>query len=112
MLRTLIFSLFCLTFGSCQVEYEQDNIHANANMQVHKQHIYLAAPSIHEEYYVDDFSSIINFHTQLATAIRQYDEVSVIVDADTKKYFSGKLDDALLIEADVYDIWMRDFGLA
>ena len=111
MIRVVVLPLFCLTFGSCSVDYEENTVDLSTDMQASKQHIYLAAPSIHEEYYTDAFENIIDFHTDLPKAIAQHDEVSVIVDADTKNYFSDKLEEELLIEADVYDIWMRDFGL-
>jgi hypothetical protein len=37
------------------------------------------------------------------------DNVVILVDKDTKPYFTGKVPEDILLVDDVRDIWMRDF---
>ncbi len=69
----------------------------------------LSAPSIHNEYYKSAFQQIVNFQIDYAATILTNDNVVVIVDKDTKRFYEGKLPEDVLITADVFDIWMRDF---
>lgn len=69
----------------------------------------LSAPSVHNIYYKPAFQKIVDFQINYAKAILGNDNVVVIVDKDTKKFYQDKLPEDVLITADVYDIWMRDF---
>jgi agmatine/peptidylarginine deiminase len=69
----------------------------------------LSAPSIHDEYYTKAFKKIVNFQISYAKAIIGNDNVVVIVDKDTRKYYEKELPEDILITAEVHDIWMRDF---
>ena len=69
----------------------------------------LSAPSVHDAYYKPAFQSIIAFQIAYATAIMSNDNVVVIVDQDTKPYYEDHLPADILLTADIYDIWMRDF---
>ena len=66
--------------------------------------IVLAAPSIHDEYYGDYFNEIVRFQKNYAERVLEAnaDTVRIIVDADTKKYYSDTLAEHILIESDVY----------
>ena len=70
----------------------------------------LSAPSIHNNYYSSAFDEIIAFHVEYAKKIMGNDNVVVLTDADTRPYLEGKLPADVLLDADVYDIWMRDFS--
>jgi len=70
----------------------------------------MSAPSIYDTYYTSAFQAIVDFQIAYAKAITGNDNVVVIVDAGTKEYYEGKLPEDILITADVYDIWMRDFA--
>ena len=74
-----------------------------------KMTLVLSAPSINDEYYKDAFQQIVNFQIDYANKIYGNDNVKIIVDEDTKKYFEGKVPKETLIIDDVFDIWMRDF---
>jgi agmatine/peptidylarginine deiminase len=69
----------------------------------------LSAPSVHDEYYQKAFKKIVNFQINYVNAIIGNDNVIVIVDKDTRKYYEKELPDDILITTDVHDIWMRDF---
>lgn len=71
--------------------------------------IVLSAPSIHDPYYHDVFDQIIDFQVRYAKTIIGHDNVVVLADRDTMPYLEGKLPDNILLEANVEDIWMRDF---
>lgn len=69
----------------------------------------LSAPSVNESYYSSAFNLIVEFQINYAKSIMDNDNVVVIVDADTKRFYEGRLPEDILITADIYDIWMRDF---
>ena len=69
----------------------------------------LSAPSVHDTYYSSAFQLIIDFQVNYAKAVMGHDNVVVIVDADTKSHYENRLPGDVLITADVYDIWVRDF---
>ena len=70
----------------------------------------LSAPSVHDIYYKSAFQLIADFQIDYAKAIMGNDNVVVIVDKDTRPYYENKLPEDILITADVYDIWIRDFA--
>lgn len=69
----------------------------------------LSAPSVSESYYSSAFNLIVDFQINYAKSIMNNDNVVVIVAADTKHFYEGRLPEDVLITADIYDIWMRDF---
>ncbi len=69
----------------------------------------LSAPSVHSGYYKPAFQQIVDFQINYAKKILGNDNVVVIVDKDTKRFYEGKLPENILLTADVFDIWMRDF---
>ncbi|WP_108650632.1 agmatine deiminase family protein [Dongshaea marina] len=72
--------------------------------------IVLSAPSVDDPYYKDSFSKIIDFDVRFARAIMGHDNVVVLADKKTLPYLEGKLPDDILLEANIDDIWIRDFG--
>lgn len=73
--------------------------------------IVIAAPSVGNEYYRDNFQNIIDFDVAYAQAIVGHDDVRIIVDQQTRPYFVDRVDESWLIEGKVDDIWMRDFSV-
>mgnify|MGYP000385811214 CR=1 FL=1 len=71
--------------------------------------IVLAAPSIYNDYYEEIFEDIINYQINFAKAVAGNDEVVILVDRWTRPYFTGKLPESMLIDANMEDIWIRDF---
>ena len=69
----------------------------------------LSAPSVHNKYYKPAFQKIVEFQINYAKQILGNDNVVVIVDKDTKPFYEGKLPEDILLTADIFDIWMRDF---
>ncbi|MCP4140169.1 MAG: agmatine deiminase family protein [Chloroflexi bacterium] len=68
----------------------------------------LSAPSVHNKYYEPAFDRIVEFQIRYADAIMGNDNVVILVDEDTKPYYE-ELPEDILITAEIYDIWMRDF---
>lgn len=69
----------------------------------------LSAPSIHDPYYKPAFQRIVDFQINYAKSILGNDNVVILVDEDTKPYFTGKVPEDILLVDNVRDIWMRDF---
>lgn len=69
----------------------------------------LSAPSVSDTYYSSAFNLIVEFQINYAKQIMSNDNVVVIVDSETKRFYEGRLPEDVLITAEVYDIWMRDF---
>mgnify|MGYP000250563296 CR=1 FL=1 len=88
---------------------EDEIILNNETVEQNKDLIVIAAPSVHNEYYKDNFQDIIDFDVAYANAVMGKDEIRIVVDKDTKSYFENRVPKDILIEADVEDIWMRDF---
>lgn len=72
--------------------------------------IVIAAPSVHDKYYKKHFDKIIQFDIQYAKAVMGKDDIVVLADKDTLPYFKGQLPEEILLEAEVEDIWLRDFA--
>ncbi|MDQ9037093.1 agmatine deiminase family protein [Acinetobacter seifertii] len=69
----------------------------------------LSAPSVHDAYYKSAFQQIVDFQIAYAKSILGNDNVVILVDEDTKPYFTGKVPEDILLVDDIRDIWMRDF---
>jgi agmatine/peptidylarginine deiminase len=69
----------------------------------------LSAPSIHDTYYSEAFEKIVDFHIRYAKAVMENDNIIVVADKDTKKYYEKDLPEDILLIDNIYDIWMRDF---
>lgn len=72
--------------------------------------IVLSAPSVNEPYYTEVFEQIIAFDIAYAKAVMGHDNVIVLADKDTLPYLQEKLPSDILLEAEVADIWIRDFS--
>jgi agmatine/peptidylarginine deiminase len=96
------------TIGNCNRESPTD---ANATNKLANDRmlLVLSAPSIHDKYYKKAFQQIVDFQISYAQSIIGNDNVVIIVDKDTKKFFEGKVPEDILLEEEVHDIWMRDF---
>lgn len=72
----------------------------------------LAAPSIYNEYYQDYFDEIVVFQVNYATQVLNTgtDDIKILVDQETEEYYADKLPEDVLVQADMHDIWMRDFA--
>lgn len=74
------------------------------------QAIVLAAPSVNNTYYQSVFQDIVDFQVEYANAIDGRDEVIILVDRLTKPYYKGRVSNYVLVEANIGDIWIRDFS--
>ena len=54
------------------------------------------------------FTQIIDYMANFVRLVHDKEDVVVLVDAATRRYFDGKLIDRFLIIANVEDIWIRD----
>ena len=83
----------------------------NNSIQAQDRHlIVMAAPSVNNSYYKDFFQDLIAFDIAMAKAITGNDQIVILVDKKTKKYFKGKISEDILLESDIADIWVRDIG--
>ena len=71
----------------------------------------LAAPSVHDTYYKNAFSRIVDFQVRYAKTAMGNDNVLIITDADTKALYEGRLPEDILLVGDILDIWARDFTM-
>lgn len=86
---------------------------ASAAALAEKHLIVIAAPSIADtrgdQLYSVIFRDIIEFDIAYANAVWGHDEVRIVVDEETRKYFTGRVPEEILITAKIPHIWMRDF---
>ncbi|MCP4198526.1 MAG: agmatine deiminase family protein [Proteobacteria bacterium] len=72
--------------------------------------IVLSAPSIHDDYYAEVFDDIIAYDITFANSVAGKDNILILADEDTMPYFQGQVPEDVLLQAEVYDIWIRDFS--
>jgi len=72
--------------------------------------IVIAAPSVHDKYYKKHFKKIIEFDIRYAKAVMGKDDIVVLADKETLPYLKDQLPAEILLEAEVEDIWLRDFA--
>ena len=110
MKKIVIILMLFMTLSACGGE--EGEMVANFSNQISDERmlLVLAAPSVYDTYYEPAFELIVDFQIAYAQAIMGNDNVVVIVDADTKPYYE-ELPEDVLITAQVYDIWARDFTL-
>ncbi len=74
------------------------------------QAIVLAAPSVNNSYYSSVFQDIVDFQVDFVNKIEGRDEAIILVDKRTRSYYEGRVPDYVLVEANIGDIWIRDFS--
>ncbi|MEM6319563.1 MAG: agmatine deiminase family protein [Bacteroidota bacterium] len=72
--------------------------------------IVMAAPSVHNDYYEAVFDDIVDFQVDFANRIDGRDEVIILVDRATRRYYRGRVPNYVLVAANIEDIWIRDFA--
>lgn len=72
--------------------------------------IVLSAPSVKNKYYSPKFIDIIDYMANFANLVIGKDEVIILADRDTLPEFEGKVPANILLEANIDDIWIRDFA--
>jgi agmatine/peptidylarginine deiminase len=72
--------------------------------------IVLSAPSVNNELNAWNFTPIVDCMINFANIVNGKDEVAILVDAATLPYFDKKVPSNVLIEANMADIWVRDFA--
>ncbi len=105
-LLSVLFVTMTLLVSCTKEEVETDPVNSISNDRML---LVLAAPSVYEPYYRSTFNDIVDFQIDYANKIIGNDNVVILVDADTKRYYDGKVPDDVLLTADIYDIWARDF---
>lgn len=92
------------TYPDADVNLEARSFNPNA------QAIVLAAPSIYNDYYSSVFHDIVDFQVDYANKINGRDEVIILVDKHTRRFYQGRVPSYVLVEANIEDIWIRDFS--
>lgn len=115
-----------LAFSSCQkenltdelmtenqtIENSNNGLSENRSLEGDETLIVLSAPSVYNNYYADVFDDIIDYQANFANSIEGKDKVVILADAETLPYFDGKVSEDILLEANIEDIWIRDFAPA
>jgi agmatine/peptidylarginine deiminase len=108
--KIVIISIFALVISACTSEFSPESKMPHTNQpSPNKMLLVLSAPSIDEAYYAPAFQEIVDFQIAYAKTIMGKDNVVVIVDEKTRAYYEDELPEDILLTAEVYDIWMRDF---
>ena len=69
----------------------------------------LSAPSVNDPNYYGYFQDIIDFQVGYVNAVMGHDNIVIVADEATIPYLRGRLPEDVLIQANLDDIWMRDF---
>jgi len=72
--------------------------------------IVLCAPSVENKYYASKLIDILDYMANFANLTIGKDEVIILADTDTLPLLKGKVPSNILLEADIDDIWIRDFS--
>jgi agmatine/peptidylarginine deiminase len=80
------------------------------NNNIEKSLIVLSAPSVKTESHDSKFTEIIDYMINFANLAHGKDDVVILADADTLPLFEGKVPSNVLLEANIKDIWIRDFS--
>jgi len=72
--------------------------------------VVISAPSILDAYYAEVFADIIAYDIGFADRVMGRDNIIILADAGTMPHFVGKVPDDVLLQADLGDIWIRDFS--
>lgn len=107
-MKLLLLPLLSLLFGCEDPEPDQTTLTNETNEN--RMLLVMSAPSVNDTYYRDAFNLIVQFQINYAKAIMGNDNVVIITDSQTKRFYEDELPADVLIEAEVYDIWMRDFS--
>lgn len=104
-MKTLVVSAL---IGIGAITFTQMNQEYSNTIEDGRMLIVLTAPWVHELYYEEDFEETVAFQKEYAKKILGNDNVVIVVDEDTKEYYDDMPQD-ILLEAEIDDIWMRDF---
>ena len=96
--------------GSTKVMHRENNMEYNNQIREDRMLIVLSAPSMHNEYYREDFEAIVAFQKRYAQEVLGNDNIVILVDEDTRPYYADTLPSDILLEATVEDILIRDFS--
>jgi agmatine/peptidylarginine deiminase len=80
------------------------------NNNIEKSLFVLSAPTIKTEIYASKLTEIIEYMINFANLVHGKDDVVILADADTLPLFEGKVPSNVLLEANIKDIWIRDFS--
>ena len=111
MKKIVIVLILLMTLSACGGEEEEMFGDFSNQISDNRMLLVLSAPSVHDTYYQSAFQMIVDFQIEYAKAIMGNDNVVVIVDADTIVYYEYGLPEDVLLSAEIYDIWARDFTL-
>ncbi len=123
-MKISIILLCCATFfSSCEKETTLNNLEASQTdasftetsempfkIPSDETLIVLSAPSVNNDYYSAVFDQIIDYLANFASLIENKDQVVILADAQTMPYLEDKVPSHQLIEANIEDIWIRDFS--
>ncbi len=109
LLLIFILGVYALNGISCSVGATKTNGERSNEHSAERMLIVIAAPSVHDSYYNKHFNMIIDFDIRYAKSVLGKDNIIVLADKDTLPYLEKELPKDILLEAELEDIWMRDF---
>lgn len=107
-MRIIRILIVAFLMGGCVPKPTGEDVYTNS-IKADRMLLVLSAPSVNDVYYAPAFQRIVDFQIEYAKAIMGNDNVVIIVDRKTKPYYENELPEDILITAEVYDIWARDF---
>ncbi len=99
----LVASFVAVALAGCAVPSAPSNVEG-------RHLLVLAAPSVWNDYYADDFDALLDYQVGFVHAALGRDNVVLVADADTLPYLEGRVPDDVLLEGRLDDVWIRDFG--
>ena len=78
--------------------------------QADQQVVVMAAPSVDNSYYRAVFQDIVDFQINYANQVEGRDAAIILVNRRTRPFYEGKVPDYVLVDGNMEDIWIRDFG--
>lgn len=109
--KILTLLIFVGLVGVMALSAQPKHVEATASsLSQQEEVIVLSAPSVNDNYYAPVFDDIIDYNVLFVNTARQHTNVILLADAQTMPYLEGRVPDANLLQANINDIWIRDFA--
>lgn len=105
----MLLIILSLSIMSCIEDNSTSKEKYTNQINEQKMLIVLSAPSVNNTYYTKAFNEIVNFHVRYAKAVMGNDNIVILVDESSMPFYEKFLPKDILLSADIFDIWMRDF---
>lgn len=108
MINLIAALIFTLMACDNSPSVDQTDIFTNS-ISSNKMLLVLSAPSVNDSYYAEAFNLIVDFQVNYAKKVMGHDNILLLVNDQTRRFYQGRLPEDVLLSTEVYDIWIRDF---